>query len=67
MSLYLLQETHSTEEVTNIWESERGYKALFSHGTSQSCGTCILINNNFSYNLERYITDENGRYVIACF
>jgi exonuclease III len=64
-SVCFLQETHSSEDVTNIWLAEWGYKILFSHGTTQSCGTCILINNNFNYVLENCIADDHGRYIIA--
>jgi exonuclease III len=64
-SLYLLQESHSTKDIEHTWESEWGFKILFSHGTSNSRGACILINNNFSYTLERCIVDDDGRYVIV--
>ena len=40
-----LQETHSNKATENQWQREWGRKMLFSHGSPNSCGTAILINN----------------------
>ena len=31
--LLIMQETHSTPEIENVWENEWGGKTIFSHGT----------------------------------
>ena len=48
-SIYMLQEVHCSEDTTNIWASEWGYKALFSCSCSNKAGVCILFNNNFTW------------------
>jgi hypothetical protein len=61
----MLQETHSCKEHEQIWESEWGYKIIYSHGSSNSRGVCILFKNNFNLIIHDTITDDEGRYVIA--
>ena len=60
-----MQETHSTKSFEKYWLSEWGFKILFSHGSSDSRGTCILFKSNFDLEIVKYITDSNGRFVIA--
>ena len=64
-NIILLQETHSSKEIENIWESEWGYKIVFSHGTTASRGVCILFKNNFNLTVHQLFTDDEGRYIIA--
>ena len=59
-----LQETHSKAEDELIWASEFGAKALFSHGTTQSTGVCILIKKTVPYRMVRIVKGESGRYII---
>ena len=47
-SIYLLQETHCSENTTATWSSEWGYKTLFSCCSSASGGVAILFNNIIS-------------------
>jgi len=43
--VFFLQETHSNKATEDQWQREWGGKMLFSHGSLNSCGTTILINN----------------------
>ena len=60
-----LQETHSDENCERIWTSKWGGEALYSHGTSNSKGVCILYKKNISYKVSNSILDKEGRYVIC--
>ena len=64
-SIYLLQETHCSENTPATWSSEWGYKTLFSCCTSASGGVAILFNNNFAFQLERSYSDPKGRFIIC--
>ena len=46
-----LQETHSTENDEKIWESEWGGQIVFSHGTNQARGVCILLDKKLDYKI----------------
>jgi exonuclease III len=63
-SITLLQETHSKSMDENIWKKEWGGNILFSHGSSNSKGVCIMIPQNLDHHIEDKITDENGRILI---
>ena len=57
-----LQETHSTENLENLWRNEwGGGNRFFSHGTSGSRGVEILINRKFYCNCMRQQKDINRR------
>ena len=47
--VWILQETHTTEETTKQWSFEIGpqYKIYASNGQSNSKGVWIIINNNW--------------------
>ena len=60
-----LQETHSTECDENIWKNEWGGEILFSHGTSNARGTCILINKKFKTTVSNVFQDQAGR-IVGC-
>ena len=47
-SVILLQETHSTQKVENLWCYQWHGDMIFSHGTSGSRGICVA----FRYDLE---------------
>ena len=51
--IYLLQETHCSENTTATWSSEWGYKTLFSCCSGASGGVIIFFNNNFAFQLQR--------------
>lgn len=61
--IVVLQETHSTPEITSFWESEWGSRALFSHGTTHQAGVAILFPRTFKDNIKNQVLDDNGRYI----
>ena len=62
--IYMLQETHSTDNRKSIWRSQWGGEVLFSHGESNSRGVCILFSNKTAFTLHNAILDKNGRYIV---
>ena len=64
-SMYMLQEVHCTQDTTDIWTCEWGYKALFSCCSSNKAGVAILFNNNFNFQIHKVFSDPNGRFLIC--
>ena len=64
-SIYLLQETHSTENTTPVWFAEWGLTTLFTSYSSSNGGVAILFNNNFTFQLQRSFLDNTGRFIIC--
>ena len=64
-SIYMLQEVHCSENTTDSWTRELGYKALFSCCSSSKAGVSILCNNNFNLNVIKTLQDPNGRFIIC--
>ena len=62
--MLIMQETHSSKEVENIWQSEWGGKAVFSHGTSTSRGVAVFCTKEIFKNINNIYTAENGRTII---
>ena len=62
--IVLLQETHSTRENEPLWLSDWTGNIIFSHGTSNSKGVCILIDRLLPYAIFSSVIDPGGRYVI---
>ena len=62
--IFLIQEAHSTFETETKWKSEWCGDILFSHGTTESRGTCILFKENISKKIHQVISDQGGRYLI---
>ena len=63
--ILFLQEAHCTAEIEKQWRAEWGYTILFSHGTSDSRGVCILFKNTFYLDIHDVLSDPEGRYIIA--
>ena len=61
----VLQETHSSKEIEQIWESEWGGRIIYSHGTTNARGVAILISKEFRTKVRNIETDEDGRYIIV--
>ena len=61
----MLQEVHCSENTTDSWTSEWGYKALFSCCSSSKAGVGIIFNNNFNLNVIKTLQDPNGRFIIC--
>ena len=63
--IYILQETHTSQQSTQVWENEWGYKGIFSSHTSKSRGVAILFRNTFEFKINKTIIHDEGRYVIV--
>ena len=60
-----LQEIHSSHDLALLWGSRLGsYFCYFSHGTTASCGTAILVHRSLPFSILQEICDTNGRFVI---
>ena len=64
-SIYMLQEVHCSENTTDSWTSEWGYKALFSCCSSSKAGVSILFNNNFNLNVIKTPQEVVLSYVLT--
>ena len=62
-SVYFLQEVHSSKEIEKLWLAEWGYRGLFSSLSSSRAGVSILFNNNFSFEIQKYFSDPQGRFI----
>ena len=65
LSIYMLQEVHCSQDITDIWNCEWGYQALFSCCSSNKAGVVILFNNNFNFQIHKVFSDPNGRFLIC--
>ena len=65
ISIYFLQETHSTNESGIYWRSEWGYSTIFTEFSSSKAGVGILFSNNFQFNILKCYTDPEGRFIIV--
>ena len=61
--IYLLQETHCSVDVEQIWRLEWNGSLYFSHGTTDSCGVTILIYPGLDFDIVEVIKDDNGRFL----
>ena len=59
-----LQETHSSPEDVQFWESEWGGPCYWSHGTTDSKGCAVLIDRDADFKVNNCISDSDGRYVL---
>ena len=65
MGLYLLQETHSTEDVEFSWQVQWGSRNVyFSYGSSNSRGVATLIPENSDITVHSISRDDCGRFII---
>ena len=58
-----LQETHVTEKVEKLWETEWGGKIVSSFGTSAARGVCILVKRDVQVTITNVHRDVDGRYL----
>ena len=64
-SIYMLQEVHCSENTSDSWTSEWGYKALFSRCSSSKVGVSILFNNNFNLSVIKTLQEVVLSYVLT--
>ena len=62
--IIFLQETYSTKEVEDIWNTQYKGKVFYSHGTNHSCGVMILIKDDVEFEYKSSVLDTNGRYIL---
>ena len=63
--IFFLQETHSTPNAERSWIDQWGASSLFfSHGTSNSRGTCILFRKLDHFQIKKQFHDTRGRFII---
>jgi len=67
MSIYFVQEAHSTVNNMQDWRDEWGYQALFSCGSSKKAGVAMFFNKNFSFQISKTYSDPEGRFIICNF
>ena len=65
LSIYFLQEVHSTKKSGIYWHSEWGYSTIFTEFSSSKAGVGILFNNNFQFKIQKCLMDPGGRFIIA--
>lgn len=58
---HFLQETFSTEQSINIWQSEWGGNIFYSHGSNHSKGVMILVNPRYQLEVIRSTKDKNSK------
>ena len=65
MSIYMPQEVHCFAVTSDLWASEWGCQALFSHCTSNKAGVGILFKKNFNFRALKVFLDPNGHSIIC--
>ena len=63
--IILLQETHITPEVVNMWRYEWGGNSYYSAGESNARGVTTLIKVNSSIKVIQQIQDKEERYLLV--
>ena len=61
--IYLLQETHGSDDIEQIWKNEWNGPLYFSHGETDSCGVTTLVSPDIDLNVIETIKDEGGRFL----
>ena len=62
--LLILQETHSTPDIEQVWENEWGGKIIYSHGTGAGRGIAVCISKELFKKIEKIYRDMDGRTII---
>lgn len=57
----ILQETHSSREIENVWQNEWGADIIYSHGSAHQAGVAILLPRKFSGLIQGKYSDSDGR------
>lgn len=64
VDVIVLQETHSVSSDESFWTNEWGGTIYFSHGSSESCGVCVLFKPHLKPNIVKSYSHNLGRFVI---
>ena len=62
--IIFLQETYSTKELEDTWNTQYNGKSFYSHGTNRSCGVMILIKGDLEFEVKSSVLDSKGRYIL---
>lgn len=60
--MYLIQESHSTAESSELWTREWGGQTFYTHGSPNSKGVAIFFNKQGSIKV-RQVQDGEGRFI----
>lgn len=63
--IVMLQETHATQEIQQLWQSEWGGNAYFSNGTSNTRGILTATRKGLNCEILQIKTDLEGRVIIV--
>ena len=63
--LLIIQETHSSKEVQDIWENEWGGKIIMNHGLTNARGIAIFIKRGSNISFNNVFMDTDGRVIIC--
>ena len=61
----MLQESHATKDIENLWSAEWGNKIIYANGSSQAGGSMLLLNRKIANCLKEINRDMNGRYIVT--
>ena len=64
-NVIFLQETFSTQDVVNYWNSMWKGTCIYSHGTNHSKGVMILFDSGVNMKLDHTVIDVEGRYIFS--
>ena len=64
-AIYFLQKVHCAKDKEHIWSTEWGNSAMFSSFSSTSAGVCVLLNNNFNFQILKFFSDPEGRFIMV--
>ena len=62
--ILIMLETHSTEECEEIWRSEWGGEALYSHGTNMARGVAVFTSKSIYQSIHNVYRSTDGRVLI---
>ena len=62
--IIFLQETYSTVDVEDNWQTQWQGKLHFAHGSNHSCGVMILVRSDLDFSLKFVNLDTEGRSII---
>ena len=60
VDIAVIQETHSSPQSQDIWQSEWGGNIIWDHGTSDSRGVAIMCNPTLQCEINKISTSKQG-------
>lgn len=60
----LMQETHCTDKLEQIWQAEWGAKIHFSNGQSNARGVAVMMARDSQFTVQEVKKDNDGRVII---